>query len=208
MFLIFAFEVKQAAQLPKQPTRLRVKYAFCCKDENQCREWVRDIRAALRGVVGSDEPVPEYRVLAVVNPFGGRKQAEKVMERVKPIFRVADVKLETVSTEYVGHGVEIGKNLDLRRVDGTRSSSPRLAHPLLPAVVTVSGDGVLNELVNGLLQRDDWQQAASLPVSTTTLPQRDLTLGCCRLGSSQQAQATGWPHRSGRQTPRWRRITW
>lgn len=35
---------------------------------------------------------------------------------------------------------------------------------LVDALVTVSGDGLLNEFINGLMDRDDWQRACKLPI--------------------------------------------
>lgn len=41
------------------------------------------------------------------------------------------------------------QSLDLSKYDG---------------IATISGDGLLNEVVTGLLQRDDWQRARHMPV--------------------------------------------
>jgi len=52
-------------------------------------------------------------------------------------------------TEYGKHAVDIAHKVDLDQVD---------------ALIVVSGDGVLHEVVNGLLTRPDWEQARRLPV--------------------------------------------
>lgn len=52
-------------------------------------------------------------------------------------------------TTHRNHAYEIARSLSLDSVDG---------------LVAVSGDGLLHELLNGLLSRDDWQAASKLPV--------------------------------------------
>ena len=119
VFILFSYELKEESALPQQPTRTRAKYGFCCKSTTQCQDWMRDIRCALRSVVGGkDVVVPVYRVLALMNPFGGKKSAGRILEKVRPMFSVAEVNLEVVETMYVGHATEIGQSLDLSSVDG------------------------------------------------------------------------------------------
>ncbi|KAM3384966.1 hypothetical protein ACQJBY_009111 [Aegilops geniculata] len=52
-------------------------------------------------------------------------------------------------TNYRLHAQEIAGSLDLKKYDG---------------IVCVSGDGILVEVVNGLLQRDDWDKAIKVPL--------------------------------------------
>ena len=52
-------------------------------------------------------------------------------------------------TEYSGHAYEIANKLVLDRFD---------------SIVTVSGDGLLHEVINGLMHREDWQEAMKIPV--------------------------------------------
>jgi sphingosine kinase len=52
-------------------------------------------------------------------------------------------------TKHRLHAQEIAHSLDLRKYDG---------------IVCVSGDGVLVEVVNGLLQREDWNTAIKIPL--------------------------------------------
>ncbi len=52
-------------------------------------------------------------------------------------------------TERVLHAKEIGQTVDTKQYD---------------AIVTVSGDGLMHELVNGLLDRDDWLDASLIPL--------------------------------------------
>ncbi|KAF9427957.1 sphinganine kinase lcb4, partial [Podila epigama] len=52
-------------------------------------------------------------------------------------------------TEYARHAVDIAHNVDLDTYD---------------ALVVISGDGVLHEVINGLLSRPDWAKARQLAV--------------------------------------------
>nr|ACR36600.1 unknown [Zea mays] len=52
-------------------------------------------------------------------------------------------------TKHRLHAQEIARSLDLRKYDG---------------IICVSGDGVMVEVVNGLLQREDWETAIKVPL--------------------------------------------
>ncbi|KAL5987016.1 hypothetical protein ACLOJK_041879 [Asimina triloba] len=57
--------------------------------------------------------------------------------------------MSSLETKYQLHAKEIANSLDLVKYDG---------------IVCVSGDGVLVEVVNGLLQRQDWEAAIKMPL--------------------------------------------
>ena len=52
--------------------------------------------------------------------------------------------VEMMPTQRAGHATEIGQTLELGKYD---------------AVVTASGDGLLHELMNGLMAHERWQEA-------------------------------------------------
>lgn len=95
--------------------------------------WHQAIRSLLNGL--RQRP---RRLLVVVNPAGGKRQASSIYKRkVLPLFRRAEVEARVVKTEYRGHGQEIVENeVNLEGMDG---------------VVAVGGDGLVNEVVMGLL---------------------------------------------------------
>ncbi|CAK7350699.1 unnamed protein product [Dovyalis caffra] len=79
------------------------------------------------------------RLFIFVNPFGGKKSALKVFfDVVKPLLEDADF-----------HAKEVVSTMDLTKYDG---------------IVCVSGDGILVEVVNGLLEREDWKAAIKMPL--------------------------------------------
>lgn len=62
---------------------------------------------------------------------------------------MAGVVATVTETEYAGHCEDAVRDLDMSKVD---------------LVISVSGDGMLHELVNGIMKRDDWHQATKVPV--------------------------------------------
>jgi len=118
------------------------------------------------------------RILLLVNPNGGVGRAKAIHDTiVKPMLkhsglivqeqcklvarkhceRLNDLVLTVsryvslfIDTEYGKHAVDIAHKVDLKQVD---------------TLVVVSGDGVLHEIINGLLTRADWDQARRLPIS-------------------------------------------
>ncbi|KAK9057995.1 hypothetical protein SSX86_022835 [Deinandra increscens subsp. villosa] len=85
------------------------------------------------------------KLFIFVNPFGGRKSASKIFrDDVKPILEDANIEYTLQETKYQLHAKEVAHNLDLTKYDG---------------ILCVSGDGILVEVVNGLLEREDWQAA-------------------------------------------------
>uniref|UniRef100_A0ACD5WJK0 Uncharacterized protein n=1 Tax=Avena sativa TaxID=4498 RepID=A0ACD5WJK0_AVESA len=90
------------------------------------------------------------RLFVLVNPFGGKRCASKIYEaEIKPMLEAAGVEITMQETQYRGHAREVASSLDLATYDG---------------IVCVSGDGVLVEVVNGILQRTDWEDAIKMPI--------------------------------------------
>ncbi|XP_048490327.1 sphingosine kinase 1 isoform X2 [Beta vulgaris subsp. vulgaris] len=90
------------------------------------------------------------RLFVLVNPYGGKKSASKVyVDTVQPLLEDAGIQFTVQETKYQLHAKELAYGLDLTKYDG---------------VVCVSGDGVLVEVTNGLLQRDDWDAAIKMPI--------------------------------------------
>lgn len=86
----------------------------------------------------------------LMNPFGGKKSASKIfLDEVKPLLEAANIPFTLQETKYQLHAKEVAQALDLTKYDG---------------IVCVSGDGILVEVVNGLLEREDWNAAIRMPV--------------------------------------------
>uniref|UniRef100_A0ACD5UMC2 Uncharacterized protein n=1 Tax=Avena sativa TaxID=4498 RepID=A0ACD5UMC2_AVESA len=90
------------------------------------------------------------RLLIIVNPYGGKRGARKIFQtEVLPLIEAAGIHYIMQETKHRLHAQEIARSLDLRKYDG---------------IICVSGDGILVEVVNGLLQRDDWSTAIKVPL--------------------------------------------
>lgn len=81
------------------------------------------------------------KVLVLVNPFSGQRQAARSWEIARPILEKAHIEMKVVMTERAGHAYDI-VHQDLKPGD-------------YDGIVTVSGDGLIHEVVNGLYRRKD-----------------------------------------------------
>ncbi|XP_031558593.1 sphingosine kinase 1-like [Actinia tenebrosa] len=93
---------------------------------------------------------PRRKLLVLVNPSSGQGKSLKVFQKkVSPMYKESSIDFELLVTEYAGHAKEIGLNLDVEQWDG---------------IVICSGDGLVYELVNGLMNRPDWKRAIQMPI--------------------------------------------
>jgi diacylglycerol kinase family enzyme len=69
---------------------------------------------------------------------------------VEPIFRLAGFRLEVVKTTSAGHARNLASTVDI-------STCP-------DGIICVGGDGIINEVVNGLLSRDNQKEGISIPI--------------------------------------------
>ncbi|XP_068959524.1 sphingosine kinase 2 [Petaurus breviceps papuanus] len=123
----------------------------------EAQRWATALTCLLRGVPlpGDLEITPDLlprppRLLLLVNPFGGRGLAwQWCKNHVLPMISEAGLSFNLIQTERQNHARELVQGLRLSEWDG---------------IVTVSGDGLLYEVVNGLLDRPDWEEAVKIPV--------------------------------------------
>ncbi|XP_048185855.1 sphingosine kinase 2 [Perognathus longimembris pacificus] len=123
----------------------------------EAQRWATALKCLLRGVPlpGDGEITPDLlprrpRLLLLVNPFGGRGLAwQQCVNHVLPMISEAGLSFNLIRTERQNHARELVQGLQLREWDG---------------IVTVSGDGLLYEVLNGLLDRPDWKEAMKMPV--------------------------------------------
>ncbi|XP_057963220.1 sphingoid long-chain bases kinase 1 isoform X2 [Malania oleifera] len=109
-------------------------------------------------LVASETP-PELRLkcksppkmLVILNPRSGRGRSSKVFHgMVEPIFKLAGFKMEVVKTASAGHARNLAYSADF-------STCP-------DGIICVGGDGIVNEVLNGLLSRDNQKEAISIPI--------------------------------------------
>ncbi|KAM8946939.1 sphingosine kinase 1 [Pelodytes ibericus] len=116
-------------------------------------------------------PTPP-RLLVLLNPHGGTGKALSLFQtHVIPMLTEADVRFTLLVTERPNQAREVVRDEDLSRWD---------------VIVVMSGDGLMFEVVNGLMERQDWIHAIKKPLAI--LP-----------GGSGNALAASVNHYSGHQ---------
>ncbi|XP_013888811.1 sphingosine kinase 1 [Austrofundulus limnaeus] len=122
----------------------------------EAERWARAIRdasglqAPRRDGVAYAELRRPCRTMILVNPHSGRGQALQLFtDHVQGMLTEASVPYTLVITEHQNHARELVRKADLSQWD---------------ALVIMSGDGLLFEVINGLMEREDWQQAIQTPL--------------------------------------------
>ncbi|XP_064437175.1 sphingosine kinase 2 isoform X1 [Mirounga angustirostris] len=127
------------------------------ENRTEAQRWATALMCLLRGLPlpGDGEITLELlprppRLLLLVNPYGGRGLAwQWCKNHVLPMISEAGLSFNLIQTERQNHARELVQGLSLSEWDG---------------IVTVSGDGLLFEVLNGLLDRPDWEEAVKTPV--------------------------------------------
>ncbi|KAI5935975.1 sphingosine kinase 2 isoform X4 [Manis javanica] len=127
------------------------------ENRTEAQRWATALTCLLRGqLLPTDgEITPELlprppRLLLLVNPFGGRGLAwQWCKNHVLPMISEAGLSFNLIQTERHNHARELVRGLSLSEWD---------------SIITVSGDGLLYEVLNGLLERPDWEEAVKMPV--------------------------------------------
>ncbi|XP_019852648.1 PREDICTED: sphingosine kinase 2-like isoform X2 [Amphimedon queenslandica] len=114
----------------------------------QCRKNSRNLFVFSPEQIDRLEPM---QLLVIINPFSGRKNGQKLFQNIaRPMFDLAGaVIVQEVITERQGHAKEFVETFDLTSITG---------------IVLASGDGIVYEVINGLMARPDWETAIKTPI--------------------------------------------
>ncbi|KAE8212322.1 hypothetical protein CF327_g4028 [Tilletia walkeri] len=97
---------------------------------------------------------PHRRLFILVNPAGGPGKARTLFEtRVRPIFEAAGCVLTVHYTTHHLHGFALIRDPQIFKLEN------------FDAIVTVSGDGMVHEVINALAVRPDARRALQLPIA-------------------------------------------
>ncbi|KAM4634859.1 sphingosine kinase 1 [Polymixia lowei] len=161
-FTVFFYPFKRrwmSGGAARQKVEQRFRVALVQDSDANLQEaerWARRIRdASVRqihrrdGVVYAEVCRP-CRVMVLVNPHSGRGQALQLFTgHIQGMLKEAAVPYTLVITEHQNHARELARKADLSQWD---------------ALVIMSGDGLLFEVINGLMEREDWEQAIQTPL--------------------------------------------
>ncbi|XP_069050715.1 sphingosine kinase 1 [Lepisosteus oculatus] len=143
--------------------RHRVEYCFevalsqdARTNRDEAERWASAIRESCvrlwpqgQGVLGFSVPRPS-RILVLLNPHSGKGQALSLFtSHIQGMLTEAGIAHQLVITERQNHARELVREADLSQWD---------------ALVIMSGDGLLFEVVNGLMERGDWEAAIRTPL--------------------------------------------
>ncbi|XP_053546624.1 sphingosine kinase 2 [Bombina bombina] len=120
-------------------------------------KWAIAIKCLIQGVpIGSETDfVPDLlprarRLMLLLNPCGGRGNAlQQCHTHILPMITEADISYNLIQTERQNHARDLVQSINLEEWDG---------------IVVISGDGLLYEVINGLMERPDWEDAIKMPV--------------------------------------------
>jgi sphingosine kinase len=140
-----------------KPQKLRVRELLSFRipvTEGSCDAWVDSIIATMnnRPVVKTEDGLimgPQAgnkfgytrRFLIFVNPVSGKRTALREYERtVKPMMAEAGADVKLIVTQYANHAREYVRDFDPSKYD---------------AIITIGGDGMYYEVLNGIFSRPD-----------------------------------------------------
>lgn len=132
-----------ALQDPRANLEEAEKWARAVRERAARQQLLRD------GVLMSELSRP-CRMMLLVNPQSGKGQALTLYNNhIQRMLNEAGVIHTLVITERQNHAREMMREADLSQWD---------------ALVIMSGDGLLYEVINGLLERSDWEEAIRTPL--------------------------------------------
>ena len=89
-------------------------------------------------------------ITVVINPLSGKQKAQSIYDKyVGPVLAVAGVKVTRKVVTSPGSVRKIAEEIDVATTK---------------AIICISGDGTVHDLLNGLMKRKDWQDATKIPV--------------------------------------------
>ncbi|XP_045496138.1 sphingosine kinase 1-like [Colias croceus] len=154
---IYAYVLKQSRRtLKRERTTITLRFRSYDKYEDNNKEaqkWRTTIKCLLANEpISSVPPVNEKKLLVLLNPKSGPGKARELFQmKVAPILQEAEVPYDLHVTKYANYAREFVRTRNVYNWRG---------------IVAVGGDGVLFEVLNGLFERLDWQQAfAEVPLA-------------------------------------------
>ena len=127
-----------AVRTKPKPSDLKI-YVFSELGTGKLDEFHRRIQVLLQSTtLKVQHAMSTRRMLFIVNPYSGHRTGVEVMERVRPMFGAAGILQVVHVTTHAGHARELVRSARTLEYD---------------AIVTVGGDGTVNEVLTGMFER-------------------------------------------------------
>lgn len=153
---VYAYVLKKSLrnQLRRERTVLTLRFRSFDKFDDNNREalkWHGHIKRLRNTQLGYETNSPssgqfggQSKILVILNPKSGAGKARELFhQEVVPVFVEAEVSYDLHVTKYANYAKEFMRS---RAMDCWRG------------VVVVGGDGIYYEVLNGLMQRQDWKE--------------------------------------------------
>lgn len=161
---VVIYTMQVTDDLPREKKSYPIKV---CNSENVAG-LVAALRQWLAGQPIGGEPIMR-RLLVIVNPCAGKGSGSSVFAVADEMFKLSGcVSITVQETCHTKHAQEIARQAGLDVYDG---------------IVCVGGDGIINEVLNGLLERPDWFKARLLPIGV-------IPAGSCNAAATSLAMTT------------------
>ncbi|KNC85080.1 hypothetical protein SARC_02708 [Sphaeroforma arctica JP610] len=136
---IYLFEVTYAnTKSVSEPVWTIEKLVLGCVSQDSIIQWVTVLQDSINAQRKTHRP---SRLLVFINPYGGRGYAESIYkEQVRPLLSKCSITVDVVLTTHANHARDVVNTTERlgEKYDG---------------VVVVGGDGLLSEIINGILTR-------------------------------------------------------
>jgi len=127
-----------------QPLQLQAEDSAEETGESLASQWALRGTQLLCGTPLTDQVPAKRKLLVFINPQSGSRTAEKIWRKCAAVLDRAHVETNVLVTAGPGHAQEEAKQAKMNEVD---------------AFIVISGDGLVHEVVNGIMSRKDWQKA-------------------------------------------------
>ncbi len=97
-----------------------------------------------------ERPGKEHNLLVILNPMSGTGRSFSLYTSVvEPFFKLCNVRHTLLKTSHVNHAYEYLSTSDLS---------------YFTAIVSISGDGIIHEIINAIMHRSDWDKQRKTPL--------------------------------------------